>query len=287
MLEEVQEQQAELDKNSPWAIMNGRDSGEIIAHFLNGLSPSSIAVLTKRSLPFVYRVLQSDEARQLTSLHEQERERGILNTRERLSMASVGMLDKLIEIAMNGSKESNRLRAVVEALGMAGVSRIQKIQSVQARVVISSDRLRRAQETIDMEMEALEDNGNGNSNKPQSLLRELAGALNAAGPGRVFVADLGAGAVPENGDAATVSEEPVLSSTGGFGVRPADELSPPANLSNAPEQGSAQEDDSPTAWTLQKHDGDESIPGLASSERSTSTNPYYQRDSDKCAEVPS
>lgn len=276
---------AEPTRYAPWQILNERDRGEIIAHFLLGLSPFKISALTKRSLTFVYSVLRSPEAAQAIEEFENERAQGLTQVNARLQRSTVGLVDELLFIARQGSKESNRLKAIIEGLGMAGVSRIQKVQSVQTQITISMDKLKLAEQTIEMEREVGGGNGNSHSVNGKPILRELIESLNATGAGRVVVSDLFASGSIKSGLEDAQPEESLLPGSGGVGIRQDDGLLPPPNLPIR--SGSEEETEAAgaAAWALQVDDCHESISDLVVGKRSSDPNPYYQRDSDKRTEV--
>ena len=275
-----QEASNETVKYSPWQILNERDKGQIVAHFLHGLSPAQIATLTTRSLPFVYEVLKSEEAQVAIAAFENERQQGLSNVNERLAIASVGLLDGLLDIAMNGKREGNKLKAIIEGLGMAGVSRVQRVQTEHKQVIIHAGKIDLAlkvmQEEAAMEGEIV-GGGNGNSDgKP--LLQQVRDSLNATGPGGVFVAQLDASDGPPSGLASEVPKEYLLPGEGGAWIRQDDGLSPSPTVQASP--GSQQETkvDSVAEGTLQKHPGDKVVSDLAAHKRPEHANPYYQRD---------
>jgi hypothetical protein len=265
----------------PWQVLNERDKGEIVTHFLHGLSPSQIATLTKRSLPFVYEVLQSEEAQETISRYEQEREHGLMQVGERLQTSTVALVDQLLMIALTGSKESNRLNAVKHGLALAGMVPIQKIASVSAKVVISQDKLNRAMETIAWESPAQAGmSGDKRNDNGTHLLDQLAGALNSTGAGGVVVTQLSPSGGTKAGLASEVPSEHVLPGEGGAWVRSPDAVSPSADLPDVAESRQEAQVDRTSSGPLQEHDGHQDLPGVAPSERPPDENPYYQRDRD-------
>lgn len=279
--EEVQEKAEEPRGKRPWQVLNERDKGEIVTHFLHGLSPSQIATLTKRSLPFVYEVLQSEDAQDTIQRFERERENGLMEVGERLQRSTVTLLDGLLEIALRGKKEANQLNAIKHGLALAGLSPVQKVATVSAKVVIHQDKLDRARETIEWEEER-RGGGNGNGD---SILDKLAGALNATGPGRAICIDLSAGGAAPAGVAAKVPEKYVLPGEGGTWIRSADKIPSLADLRDAAKQEAEKEVDSVATGPLQEHDGNEDVSTMAADQQPADENPYYQRDSDERPEV--
>jgi len=269
-------QEVEPKPRKPWQVLNERDKGQIVTHFLYGLSPSQIATVTKRSLPFVYEVLQSEEAQETIKEFEKERENGLMEVGERLQRSTVGLVDQLLMIALTGQKENNRLNAVKHGLALAGMVPVQKIASVSAKVVIHQDKLDRAKETIAWEAAR---NGGGNGNG-DSILNQIAGALNAAGPGRAISIDLSAGRTSQTGLESPVPEEHVLPGESGAWVRSVDAVSSPADLRNAAIADEAKEVAGPASRSLQEHDGDEDVPAVVADKQSADENPYYKCDRD-------
>lgn len=277
-----QEVSNEPVKHSPWQILNERDKGQIIAHFLHGLSPAQIATLCTRSLPFVYDVLKSDEAQAAIAEFERERQQGLSNVNERLAIASVGLLDGLLDIAMNGKREGNKLKAIIEGLGMAGVSRVQRVQTEHKQVIIHAGKIDLAlkvmQEEAAIEGEIV-GGGNGNSDgKP--LLQQVRDSLNATGPGGVFVTKLDAGNDSPGGLAQEVPAEHLLPGEGGAWIRQDDRLSPPPPMQTSPGPQQETQVDSVASGALQEHPSDKGVSDLAAHKQPEHANPYYQRDGD-------
>lgn len=271
MEQETQEQVKDKPGKKPWQILNERDKGVIVTHFLHGLSPSQIAVLAKRSLPFVYEVLQSEEAQEAIAEFEREQEQGLLDVNDMLKRSRTALLDQVLTIALEGKKEGDRLNAAKHGLALAGMVPIQKVAQVSAKVVIQGQTLDRAQETLEW-LKARKGQGNGNGD---SILNKIAGALNATGPGRAISIDLSTGGTAPTGVEAAVPGEHVLPGEGGAWVRSADELPPLADLRNAAKQEAQAEVVGAAAGPLQEHDGNEDVPAVAPGERPSDANPYY------------
>jgi hypothetical protein len=279
------------EKSAPWGIVNERDSKEIVIKFLEGYSPSEISTLVGRSLTYTYTVLRSPEAQEAISEFDQERERGLLDVHRRLDSASVHLLDELLKIAYKGKNEGVRLKAVIEGLGMSGISKIQKIQSLGVKVMVPMEKLHLAQQTIDMEARA---NGNGGGEKSaggngvldrKSLLQTIVASLTTGGSEGVVISDGEAGGGAETRLETPMQAEPVLPGEGSSGIRPSNGLSTPPIVYAAPAKGPAAAIDRVAAGTLQEHDSKQSIPSVAPNERSESPNPYYKCDSDERTEV--
>lgn len=269
--QETQEPVKDKPRKQPWQILNERDKGVIVTHFLHGLSPTQISVLVQRSLPFVYEVLQSDEAQVAIAEFEREQENGLLEVNEMLKRSRTALVDELLMIALKGKKEADRLNATKHGLALAGMVPIQKVASVSAKVVIQGQTLDRAKETMDWLRER-KGHGNGNGD---SILNQIAGALNATGPGRAISIDLSASGAAPAGVEAVVQGEHVLPGEGGAWVRSTDELPSPADLRAFAKQNAEAEVVGPPAGSLQEHDGHEDVSAVAADKRSPDENPYY------------
>lgn len=281
----------EHERSAPWSILNTRDSKEVVIKFLEGFSPSAIAPLVNRSLPYVYSVLRSQEAQQAITEFDQERERGLLDVHRRLDVASVHLLDGLLKIAYTGKNEGVRLKAIIEGLGMSGVSKIQKVQSLTARVMVPMEKLHLAQQTIDMENQASGngggDNGGGSNGvlDRKSLLQSVITSLTARGSEGAIVPHSETGGGPEARLENEVPTEPLLPSPSRSGIRQADGLPAPPVMYAAPASGPATPVGGVASGTLQEHHREQGISDVASGERSVPENPYYKRDGDERTEV--
>lgn len=270
MEQEPEAEKVERPVRRPWQILNERDKGVIVTHFLHGLSPSQIATLTKRSIPFVYEVLQSEEAQDAIAEFEKERENGLIEVNTRLQRATATLTDELLVMALSGSKESNRLNAIKHGLALAGMVPVQKVAQVSAKVVIQGATLERARETMGW----IKSRGQGNGNS-DSVLDQIAGALNATGPGRAVSIDLSASRAAAPGMAGDVQGEHVLPGQGGAWVRQDDFVPSLADLRDVAEPSPEAEVVGPSTGPLQEHDGHEDVPTVAADQRSIDPNPYY------------
>jgi len=272
------------EKYSPWELLNQRDTGQIVADFLCGLSPTKIATLRKRSIQFVYEVLRSPETQLLLQEFETERHEGLMNVSRSLSCASVELKDELLTLARSGRSEGVRLKAIIEALGMSGFSRIQKVQQLSVKVTIPEKALALARQVMQEEgMDARPLNGGGldvpsGSPRGESLLQQLRDALRAGG-GTEEPSGSGSGDV-EAGLEAPLQEQPLLPLSGSVGLRQAHILPPSSLVQTPPGPSDEAEADRLASGALQEHHRNESIPDVAPPERSLNANTYYKRNGD-------
>ena len=292
--EEVQAAPPEVlyERRAPWSVLNERDKGVIITHFLHGCSPSQIATLVKRSLPFVYATLETPEAQEAIAWFDDQQERGLVAVNDRLVRSRTALLDQLMEIALRGGKESNKLNATKHALALAGMVPIQKIASVSARVELKSEVIKCAMETIGWEdegtvLEGAPVNGarnGGGVKKHESgdneLVSAIAAALRASDSGVPLIVDPGPSSGSESGLEGAVQEELLLPGEGGAWIRSNDKVPSPSLVQEASRPDTSQEADRVASGTLQEHDRDQNLSCLEADRRPTDPNPYYKRDSD-------
>lgn len=293
----TQPQVEDNDNYPPWGIMNERDSSRVVDFFLSGFSPSKISQLTSRSLIFIYSVLKSDEARVKIEAFDQARAEGVLNVQRRLDMATVELTDELLQIARSGKVEANKLKAILNVLGMRGISPIQKSQVLRATVYIPAGALQAALKVAE---EAAEDflprtvniphvvpevSQPNQCQKPQhegevlrgeSLLSRLVGAVNAGGPTGDGESDGGSGRDASGRLEAQSQAEPILPRQGDTWIRSDDELSSQAFVSAPSKKGREEEDDRLASGPLQEHDRDKELSSVAPDQRPVEANPYYK-----------